>query len=99
MYFRETSRDAAPFALPTSQPCTLAFSRILSDEEILVACNTSTGEGRRESVVVDAGLSAPGQTLRFLYGATGGVSVRASSDGTRFVDLDLAPGQFVILGR
>ena len=99
MYFRETSRDGAPFALPTSQPCTLAFSRILADEEILVAYNTSTTEARRESVIVDAGLNAPGETLRFLYGAPGGVPVRASADGARFVDLDLAPAQFVILGR
>ncbi len=99
MYFRETSRDGAPFSFPTSQPCTLAFSRILSGEEILVAYNTSTTEARRESVIVDAALHAPGETLRFLYGASGGVPVRASADGARFVELGLGPAQFVILGR
>ncbi len=99
MYFRETSRDGAPFALPSSQPCTLAFSRILADEEVLVAYNTSSSEARRESVIVDAGLNAPGQTLRLLYGGEGGVAVKATADGARFVDLDLAPTQFAILGR
>ncbi len=99
MYFRETSKDGAPFALPASQPCTLAFSRILADEEILVAYNTSTTEARRDSVIVDAGLNASGQSLRFLYGGDGGVSVKSSADGARHVDLDLAPTQFVILGR
>lgn len=99
MYFRETSSGGEPFGLATSHPCTLAFSRILADEEVLVAYNTSDSEGRRESVIVDASLHAPGQLLSFLYGGEGGVTVQAGPGGARFVDLALAPMQFVILGR
>src|SRR5262249_40216839 len=83
----------------SGQPCVLAFSRVLADEEVLVAYNTSTADSRRESVVIDAGLNAPDQTLRFLYGRGGGVPVRSAADGTRFVELDLPPLQFVILRR
>src|SRR5262249_18285837 len=99
MYFRETSTGGGACALPSDHSCVLAFSRILADEEVLVAFNTSTDQARRGSVIVDAGLHAPGQSLGFLYGGEGSVPVRAAADGAHFVELDLAPLQFVILGR
>jgi hypothetical protein len=49
-------------------------------------------------VIVDAELHADGSSLRFLYGGVGTVPVRTAADGSRFVQLDLAPHQFVILG-
>jgi alpha-amylase len=100
MYFRETSRDGRSFSLPQQQPCTLAFSRLLAQSEVLVAYNTSTTERRNESVVVEAGLHPAGGRMKFLYGATGDVEVLAPvdpADGARFVRLDLAPMQFVVL--
>jgi hypothetical protein len=36
--------------------------------------------------------------MRFLYGAPGAVPVQRAPDGTLYVNLDLAPHQFVILG-
>jgi hypothetical protein len=88
MYFRETAPDGRGFTLPRSQPCTLAFSRLLARDEVLVAYNNS--HIHREDA-----------RLRYLYGGEGDVPVeRASdpSDKSRFVRLKLAPMQFVILG-
>jgi hypothetical protein len=39
-----------------------------------------------------------GETLNFFYGKTGGVIVQQNLDGTTFVQLDLKPRPFVILG-
>jgi glycosidase len=100
MYFRETAADGRHFALPDAQPCTLAFSRLLGDVEILVAYNTSTTERRCDAVVVDSGLHTPGERLRFLYGGAGEAIVERHPDadnGSVFVRLDLEPMQFVIL--
>ena len=86
--------------MPAAQPCTLAFSRVLSDDEVLVAYNTSTTETRRDWVIVDAGLHQDGDKLRFLYGKEGEVTVRKHADpanGSVFVQLELAPLEFVIL--
>ncbi len=102
MYFRETSADGIHFTLPASQPCLLAFSRILACEETLVTYNTSTTERRSECVIVDGGLHSPGDSFRFVYGGKSAVAVEASPDpssGARFVRLDLGPMEFVILGR
>ncbi len=101
MYFRETSANGRDFALPRSQPCVLAFSRLLGRDEVLVAYNTSAQEHRVESVVVDAELHRPGDRLRFLYGGVGEVEVEAHPDPdnrTRSVRLELPPLAFVILG-
>ena len=98
MYFRETSPDGAGFRLPSAQPCLLAFSRILARQEALVAYNTSTTERRAECVIVDGTLNARGDRFRFRHGREGEVAVE-ELDGARFVRLDLAPAEFVILER
>jgi hypothetical protein len=72
MYFREVSADGLSFGLPQSHPCALALSRVLGNDEVLVAYNTSTTETRKACVIVDA-------------------------DAARFVRLELAPTQFVVL--
>ncbi|MFA6003848.1 MAG: alpha-amylase family glycosyl hydrolase [Elusimicrobiota bacterium] len=100
MYFREVSGDGRNFGLPEAHPCTLAFARVLADEEILIAYNTSTTERRTDCVLVDSGLHAPGSQMSYLYGDRGAVTVESHPDpenGSRFVRLDLAPMQFVIL--
>jgi alpha-amylase len=96
MYFREIAADGAHFALPTGLAYTLAFARILYPEETLVAYNVEDKD-RHDSVIVDAHLHPDGSNMRFLYGATGTVPVRTAGDGSRFVKLDLAPHQFVVL--
>jgi alpha-amylase len=100
MYFREISGNGRDFGLPQGQPCTLAFSRLLADQEVLVAYNTSTTGPRSDHVIVDAGLHRAGDRLKFLYGGQGEAEVLAHPDpgnGSLSVRLELAPMQFVVL--
>lgn len=97
IYFRPISGDSVHFGLPQGQPCTLAYSRILAGDEVLVAYNTSTTYSRSDAVVVDATLHAGKTTMTYLYGGTGTVPIEAAADGTAFVRPTLAPMQFVIL--
>ncbi|MBV9850211.1 MAG: alpha-amylase, partial [Armatimonadetes bacterium] len=100
MYFREISGNGRDFGLPEGHPCTLAFSRILANDEVLVAYNTSTTDQRADFVLVDDTLHRGGDTMTFLYGGRGTVTVQDHPDPgnpSRFIQLPLAPMQFVIL--
>jgi glycosidase len=97
MYWREVSGDGVHFGLPQEQPCTLAFSRILFDQEVLVAYNTSTTDQRHDFVIVDNTLQKAGGTMQFLYGKADAVSVQSDPTYGKCVQLDLEPMQFVIL--
>ena len=100
MYFRDISGNGLDFGLPINHPCTLAFSRVLADEEILVAYNTSSTELREDYVIVDSQIHPPGSGLRFLYGGEGEAPVLGHPDpgnGAAFVRLRLDPMQFVVL--
>lgn len=98
MYFREVSGNGRDFGLPEAHPCTLAFSRLLAEDELLVAYNTSTSEARADCVAVDRHLAGDAGRMRFLYGKSGEVAVEQVAGGeTRFVQLPLLPMQFVIL--
>jgi alpha-amylase len=96
MYFREISGDAANFGFPFGSDYTLAFSRVLYPQEVLVAYNVSANR-RNDCVVVDATLHRDGDLLNYLYGGVGSVTARTAGNGTRYVQLDLAPHQFVVL--
>ena len=96
MYFREISGDGEHFGFPFGSEYTLASSRILYPDEILVAYNVSAS-ARSDRIVIDAELHADGSTMQFLYGGTGSVPVKTAADGTRFVKLDLKGRGFVIL--
>ncbi|HEY3452729.1 MAG TPA: alpha-amylase family glycosyl hydrolase [Myxococcales bacterium] len=101
MYFRDVSGDGHTFGLPEAHPCTLAFSRILAKQEVVVAYNTSVDQARGDCVMVDADLHQAGDRLRYLYGGQGEVTVERHPDpenGSLFVRLPLQPMQFVILG-
>jgi alpha-amylase len=98
MYFREVSTNGRDFALPRSQPCVLAFSRLLADREVLVVYNTSTTSRLSASVLVDWDLNRPGDRLHFLFGGSGDVEVKDAPSGPRCVAVDLEPMQFAILG-
>jgi alpha-amylase len=97
MYFRQISGNGCDFGLPQGHPCTLAFSRILAYQEVLVAYNTSPTESRKEYVIVDNTLHQKGGMMKFLYGKEGFVTVQSHPDSSLFVQLELAPMQFVIL--
>ena len=96
MYFREISSDGEHFGLPFGTSYTLAFSRFLYGNEVLVAYNVS-GQNRNDAVIVDGTLHNDGDRMSFLYGEQGTIDVRTAPNGSRFVRLDLAPRQFVIL--
>ncbi|HYZ30784.1 MAG TPA: alpha-amylase family glycosyl hydrolase [Crenalkalicoccus sp.] len=96
MYFRQIADKSLQFGFPFGTEYTLAFSRILYPQEVLVAYNVS-GAARSDRVVVDASLHRPGDRMRFLSGAAGDVGVERAPDGTVYVRLDLAPHQFVVL--
>lgn len=99
MYFREISGNGRDFGLPQSQPCTLAFSRILPGEEVLIAYNTSTTERRNDFVIVDSDIhNKPGNNMKFIYGKQATIPVQKHADNeSRFIQLELEPMQFVIL--
>jgi len=96
MYFRQISQDGVRFGLPYGTDYTLAFSRIVYGTEVLIAYNVSD-QPRNDFIVVDASLHKVGDIKSFLFGGLASVPVQQSSDGTTFVQLQLAPEQFVIL--
>lgn len=96
MYFRQISGDGVHFGFPFGSTYTLAFSRILYPNEVLVAYNVAD-EHRQDRVIVDANLHNNSATMKFLYGGSGAVPIQTAPDGSRYVKLDLAPHQFVIL--
>lgn len=97
MYFREISSDGVHFGLPFGTDYTLAFSRILYGQEVLVAYNVS-GSPRNDCVIVDAATRQPGETINFLYPAgAGSVQVQQAPSGALFVRLPLNGRQFAIL--
>ena len=97
MYYREISADGKNFGLPFGVTYTLAFSRLLYPREVLVAYNVAA-EDRHDRVVVDAELHPDKSKMQFLHPQDRGtVDVETAPNGARFVRLDLAPHEFVIL--
>jgi glycosidase len=61
-YFREISGNGADFGFPIDGKCTLAYSRILDDTELLIAMNLDS-EQRADFINVDACLSPEGKKM------------------------------------
>lgn len=94
-YFRPVSGDGKNFGVSPYNGGVLAFSRILMDQEILVAANTDTQNAHSLNVIVDLTLHGAGDALRVLYSnktapaavgnvaqLAGGSVVVAETDGT-----------------
>jgi glycosidase len=96
-YYRQISGDGRHFGFPYGTDYTLAFSRMLYGQEILVAYNVS-GQPRSDCVIVDSTLRPDGSTMSFLYGGAGSIPVQTAAEGSRYVQLDLPPFGFAILG-
>lgn len=73
-YFRPiSSRGGAQFGISPFSPGVLAFSRILNDQEILVAANCNTDAVWRGDVIVDFSLNPVGSIYEILFtNKTGG---------------------------
>lgn len=95
-YFRETSSDEGEFAHPLAAPCTLAYSRILDTEEVLVAMNLSD-QPRNDRVTVDRNLSAPGSTLQNLLSPNPPSAKVEETNGRAWVRVDLPPHGLAIM--
>jgi glycosidase len=68
-YFREISGNGIDFGHPLDGHCSLAFSRILDTEEILVAMNLDNQQ-RNDFITVDYKLSAPKRLMTDLLSPT-----------------------------
>ena len=66
-YFRPISGDGQHFGVSTFPQGILAFSRILMDQEILVAANCSASDTRSFDVIVDITLNQPADQYRVKY--------------------------------
>lgn len=66
-YFRPISGDGQHFGVSTFLNGTLAFSRILMDQEIVTVANTDTVNPCTVYVIVDITLNNPADQLRILY--------------------------------
>lgn len=108
-YPRETSILDGPYRIPGKGEI-FAWSRTLSDHEVLIALNTHGMDGRGAAVTVDAQRHPAGSVLRVLYRADWSdaqlkdpprdekVTVQRAPDGRSFVKVELPPAGMTILG-
>jgi glycosidase len=68
-YFREISGDGKNFGCPKDGNCTLAFSRVLDTDEVLIAINLDQ-KPRNDYVLVDSRLSSAGHPVKDLLAGT-----------------------------
>jgi len=96
-YFREISGNGNDFGHPQSGQCTLAYSRILDTEEILIALNL-TDQAREDYITVDKNLSSPGYVMYNLLNKNAEqIEVLNSDDNRANVQVKLGPYEMAIL--
>ena len=66
-YSRPISGDGVHFGISTLAPGILSFSRILSDQEVLIVANTNTQNSWIGAVLVDETLNPVGKQFQVLY--------------------------------
>jgi glycosidase len=66
-YFRQISGDGCHFGFSPFNGGVLAYSRILSGEEVLVVVNTNVNESWSGEVLLDFAINQPGETYRTLF--------------------------------
>jgi len=100
MHMRKISTDEIHFHLPECEKCLIAFSRVLFDQEILVAFNSSTTEEKEEYISIKRQPNIDKAFFKFLYGDTGKIKVLENPNYIgHYIKLRLRPMQFVILGN
>lgn len=100
MFIRQISGKGHRFHLPECEECTLAFSRILFKDEILVVFNSSVSHRKEEHVLIDFELNENRTVMDCLYGGLANVPIMGHDEpgrNLRYVELTLEPMQFVIL--
>ena len=66
-YFRPVSTDGVSFSVPADTGSVFAYSRILANQEIIVAANTSTTASATVKVIVDQTLTPDKTSLAIAY--------------------------------
>jgi glycosidase len=90
LYFREVSGNGTDFGLSTGPHGVIAFSRILSDREVVVIANTNGSRGFTGSVLVDIDLSRLDRTMNIAYSNKGTAGTQTTS---------IAPGNLYSPGQ
>lgn len=100
MHVRKISTDGLNFHLPQCEKCLIAFSRVLFNQEIVVAFNSSTTEEKEEYISIKRQPHVDKAFFKFLYGDTGKVKVLENPDYIgHYIKLQLKPMQFVVLSN
>jgi glycosidase len=85
-YFRPLSGDGVTFGVSGLPQGVIAFSRILNDQEVVVAANTSLTQTQQLDVILEIMLSAQGDVFDVLYSNQSGPQapqpVRVAPQGT-----------------
>jgi glycosidase len=99
MYFREISADGVNFHYPECENCTLAFSRILFNQEVVIIYNTCPTESKMEFVEIDYRINKNKRSMKPIYGYENCVQIMPAKDGVkkRYMRVYLKPMQFVML--
>ncbi|WP_394772575.1 alpha-amylase family glycosyl hydrolase [Mucilaginibacter sp.] len=97
MFIRELSNDGIYFHLPECNKCTLAFSRILYDQEIVFVFNSSISETKKEYILVDREVNRNRKWMTPVYGYEGDVEILHPPNPVCCIKLELKPMQLVIL--
>lgn len=97
MYARQTSTDGIRFHFPECKECLLAFSRLLFDEEIVVAFNASAHKTKTEYIQVESNGSI---RYQFLFGGAGTVPIESTENKqVCYIKLTMRPLHFILLER
>lgn len=94
-YFREISGNGYDYGYPIDGKCTLAYSRILDDTEILLAMNIDSAP-RNDFVTVDSSLTPSGKKMINLLEPKSIVAVQATGQ-RHAVRIELGPHEMALL--
>lgn len=97
LYFREASADGKDFGYPIDGRCTLAYSRVLDDYEVVIAMNIDK-DLRSEYITVDKNLNPEGESFNDLLDPARSFKVEARG-GRHAVKIDLEGHKMAILKR
>ena len=100
MFIRETSPDGIHFKLPDCDECTLAFSRVLHDQETLYVFNSSPSHPKEEYIRVGAPSGTSPRRMEPVYGLDHAVDIESTdpeNGDTFFIQIHLNPMQLIIL--
>ncbi len=94
-YFREISGDGISFGYPLDGRCTLAYSRILDTDEVLVLLNLNAS-ARHDCITVDRNLTPPGSEMVDLLSSEANFTIN-EAQGRAYVKVLLQGHQMAIL--